>query len=195
MAGIKAKCKFPQPCVVLALGRVRGLVAGRGRREGQTSPFHVPGACQACSGPCTGRKWVVSSAPALVSARLPLCPQSTWASGQGILSHCHALTGKLPKEMSPSPQNQQYWGMFCTLLGENITFQPQAPLTGSINLLFPPQLTFVSVPQGSGVMFPYCSCHTAVHQEPQMAALPSFSMQSQPGQLHVACFMEWQTCR
>lgn len=136
MAAIKAKCKFPQPCVVLALGRVRGLVAGRGGREGQTSPSSMPGACQARSGPCAGRKGVGSSAPALVLAHL--CPHNTWAAGQSILSHCHALTGKLPKEMSPSPQNQKYWGTFCTILGENITFQPQGPLAGAVVFSFLP---------------------------------------------------------
>lgn len=74
--------------------------------------------CELCS--CPG-----------VGTSATLCPQSTWASEQCTLSHCHALTGELLKETSPSPQQQQYWGTFCTMLGENITFQPPAPLTGA----------------------------------------------------------------
>lgn len=41
-----------------------------------------------------------------VGTSATLCPQSTWASDQCILAHCHTLAGKLPKEISSSPQKQ-----------------------------------------------------------------------------------------
>lgn len=120
MAAIKAKYKFPQPCVVLALGRVRGLVAGRGRREGQTSPFNMPGACQACSGPCTVRKLVVSSGPALVPAHQPLCvPKAHGPQGSAFYPTVMLLQANCPKKCLPHPQNQKYSGTFCTMLGKN----------------------------------------------------------------------------
>lgn len=113
------------------------------------------------------------------STSATLCPQSTWASGQCILSHCHALAGKLPKEISPSPPKPEILGDLLYHAMGKYHILTTSPSYRSTNLLFPPQLTLVSVPQDSGVMIIYCSSYTAVHQEPQMAALPSFSMQSQ----------------
>lgn len=111
MAAIKAKCKFPQPCVVLALGRVRGLVAGTGRREGQTSPFDMPGACLACSGPCTGRKWVVSSAPALVSVHQPLCvPKARGHQGRVLYPTVTVFQANCPNQCLPHPKNSHTRG-------------------------------------------------------------------------------------
>lgn len=105
MAAIKAKCKFPQPCVVLALGRVRGLVAGTGRREGQTSPFDMPGACLACLGPCAGRKWVVSSASALVSVHQPLCvPKARGHQGRAFYPTVTLFQANCPNKCFLTPK-------------------------------------------------------------------------------------------
>lgn len=111
MAAIKAKCKFPQPCVVLSLGRVRGLVAGRGRRKGQTSPFDVPGVCQACSGACTGRKCVVSSAPALVLAHQPLCvPKAHGHQSSALCPTVTLLQANCSRKHLPHPNSSNTGG-------------------------------------------------------------------------------------
>lgn len=105
IGAIKAKYKFPQPCVVLALGRMRGLVARRGRREGQTSQFNMPGACQACLGPCAVRKWTVSSGPALVPAHQSLrVPKAHGHQGSAFYPAVILLQANYPKKCLPHPK-------------------------------------------------------------------------------------------
>lgn len=155
MGAIKAKCKFPQRCVVLALGRLRGLVAGRRRREGQTSPFNMPGACQAFLGPCTGRKWFVSSTSAHgVGTSATLCPQSTWASGIFSLLCSYRQTAQRNVSLTPKPA---ILGDLLHHAGGRYHISTTSPSYRSTDVLFPPQLTLMSLPQDSGVMFLYCS--------------------------------------
>lgn len=115
-------------------------MAGRRRRGEQTSLFNMPGARQACSSRCIAREMgcVFCSCPS-VGTSATLCPQSIWVSRQHI-AHCHALAGKLPKEIASSPQKRTYWGTISTMLGETSTFQPQAPLMGASSFSLHPHI-------------------------------------------------------